>query len=92
MNAKTNKRTTAAHLRRMDLAIRNWQLEGERAAKDGDAELAKTYATDVADLQAIREAYARGEIDSARSMIDSLDTLVRDQIPMQLYYYLFPNR
>jgi len=92
MNRKTNKRTTAARLRRMDLAIRNWQLEGEKAARRGDADLAGTYARDAEDLQAIRDAYARGELDSARSMIDSLDTIVRDQIPMQLYYHLFPNR
>ncbi|HOD84529.1 MAG: hypothetical protein BWX88_05057 [Planctomycetes bacterium ADurb.Bin126] len=92
MNDKTSKRMTAAHLRRLDLAIRNWELLGEQAAGRGDTELASTYAMDAADLKAIRDAYARGDLDSARSMIDSLDTLVRDQIPLQLYYHLFPNR
>ena len=58
MNAKTNKRTMTCYLRRMDLAIANWRLEGERT---GDKELAKRYAADVEDLTAFREAFAAGD-------------------------------
>jgi len=92
MNGKTNKRTMTCYLRRMDLAIGNWQLEGERAAKDGDAELAKQYATDVADLKAFRDAFAAGDFETAGRMADAMDTLVRDQIPLQVYHTVFPNR
>ena len=93
MNAKkTNKRTMQSCLRRMDLAIGNWRLEGERAAKDGDKGLARQYATDVEDLTAFRDAVARGELDAARDAADAMDTIVRDQIPVRLYHNLFPQR
>ena len=92
MNAKKTNRTMKHGLKMMDLAIGNWRLEGERAAKDGDAELAKQYATDVEDLTSFRDAVARGDLDAARRAADAMDTIVRDQIPVRLYYTLFPER
>ncbi len=92
MNSKPNKRTIACYLRRMDLAIGEWRLQGERAAKDGDKELARQYATDVEDLQGLRDAFAAGDLDEARRLADAMDTIVRDQIPLQVYHNLFPER
>jgi hypothetical protein len=93
MNAKkTNKRTLRSYLRRMDLAIAEWQLRGKRVAKEGDAELAEQYATDVADLMAFREAFAAEDFDTAGRLADAMDTIVRDQIPLQVYHTVFPNR
>ena len=89
---KTNKRTLRCYLSRMDLAIRHWQLLGERTAKDGDAELARQYATDAADLTAFRQAFAAEDFDTAGRLADAMDTIVRDQIPLQVYYTVFPNR
>lgn len=92
MNRKTNKtptRTKKNRLASLDLSIRSWAAKAETAP---DAGLADLYRRDAEDLQAIRDAYERGDLDSARSMIDSLDTLVRDQIPVHLYHELFPTR
>jgi hypothetical protein len=90
---KPSSKTTIKHdLKMMDLAIGNWQLEGQRAAKDGDAELARQYAKDVEDLQAFRDAVAQGDFDAAGELADAMDTLLRDQIPVRLYHTVFPNR
>ena len=92
MNSKPNKRTIACYLRRMDLAIGEWRLQGDRAAKGGDRELAKRYAKDVDDLKALREAFAAGDFDEARRLADAMDTIVRDEIPLQIYHTIFPER
>jgi len=92
MSTKKTNKITQHDMRRLDLAIGNWRLEGERAAKDGDKELARQYATDVEDLTAFRDAVARGELDAARDAADAMDTIVRDQIPVRLYHNLFPQR
>lgn len=89
---KSTKRTLQNDLKMMDLNIGLWQLEGQRAGEGGDAELAKQYARDVQDLTAFRDAVARGEIEAARRIADTLDTLVRDQIPVRLYHTIFPER
>jgi len=92
MSTKKTNKITKHDMRRLDLAIGNWRLEGERAAKDGDKGLARQYATDVEDLTAFRDAVARGELDAARDAADAMDTIVRDQIPVRLYHNLFPQR
>jgi hypothetical protein len=89
---KTNKRTLRCYLLRLDLAISEWQLRGKRAAKEGDAELAEQYATDSTDLTAFREAFAAEDFETAGRLADAMDTIVRDQIPLQVYYTVFPNR
>ena len=89
---KTSRRTIRAHLWRMDLAIAEWQGRAEVAAKYRDRELAAEYAADVAELKAFRDAFAAGDIDEARRLADAMDTIVRDQIPVQLYHIIFPER
>ena len=91
MNANAN-RTLKHDLKRMDLAIGNWQLMGQQAAKTGDKELAKQYAADVEDLTAFRDAVARRDLAGARRLADAMDTIVRDQIPLRLYHSIFPER
>jgi len=91
MNANGN-RTRKHDLKRFDLAIGNWRLEGQRAAEDGDKELAKQYAANVKDLVAFRDAVARGDLEEARRLADAIDTIVRDQIPVRLYHNIFPER
>jgi len=92
MSTKNATRTLKHDLKRMDLAIGNWRLEGERAARDGDAELARRYAADVEDLTAFREVVARGDFETAGRLADAMDTIVRDQIPIRLYHTVFPQR
>ncbi len=81
---KSTKRTMKNDLRMMDINIGLWRLQGGQAAQDGDAELAKQYARDGEYLTAFRDAVARGEVDDARRIADTLDALVRDQIPIRL--------
>ena len=51
----------------------------------GDAELAATYAEDAADLRAILRRIEAGELHEAAEVVDCLDALVREQIPIRLY-------
>ena len=93
MNArKPNKRTIACYTRRLDTAIAEWRIYGERAAKDGDKELAEQYAKDVADLTALRDAFAAGDMAEAGRLADAMETIVRDQIPVHVYHTIFPER
>jgi len=91
MNANAN-RALKHDLKRMDLAIGNWQLMGQQATKTGDKELAKQYAADVEDLRAFRDAVARRDFEDARRLADAMDTIVRDQIPLRLYHNILPER
>ena len=86
------KRTIKTDLRMLDLSIRHWRLLGSKDARHGDREMAEQYEADAKDLEAIRDAVAKDDFDSARRLIDALDTIIRDQIPIRLYYTLFPNR
>ena len=86
------KRTLKTDLKMLDLNIRHWRLLGSQDAKVGDREMAEQYEADAKNLEAVRDAVAKEDFDSARSLIDALDTIVRDQIPIRLYYTLFPER
>ena len=56
------------------------------AFHDGDDDyLAEAYAQDAADLQAVRDAVARGELAEAGRLAYDLDTYVRDEIPPRLF-------
>ena len=89
MNAKRTKRPTKHHLSMMDLAIEHWRLLGR---KEADAELARQYEADAQELTAFRDAVAAGEIETAQRLADAMDTIVRDQIPLKLFYTIFPER
>ena len=84
-------RITKRDLRQLDQAIRDQRKNGERAARDGDKELAAQYATDVEDLTYFRNAVARGDYDTARHAAYNMDTCVRDLIPTTLYNRLHPE-
>ena len=90
---KTRKagRITKLDLRRLDQAIQRERRSGERAARGGDKELAQQYATDVEDLTYFRDAVARGDHATARRAAYNMDTIVRDQIPVELYNRLHPE-
>ena len=92
MTRKPNKRTMACYTRRLDLAIAHWDLMGQHAARDGDAEMARQYAADVKELRAFREAFVAQDFTRAGCLADAMDTLLRDQIPLQVYHTVFPNR
>ena len=56
------------------------------AFHDGDDEyLTEAYANDADDLQAVRDAIARGDLAEAGRIAYGLDTYVRDEIPKRLF-------
>ena len=50
-----------------------------------DDYLAEAYERDAEDLQAVRDAAARGELAEAGRIAYGLDTYVRDEIPKRLF-------
>ena len=53
---------------------------------EGDDDyLAEAYERDADDLQAVRDAAARGDLAEAGRLAYHLDTYVRDEIPKRLY-------
>jgi len=56
-----------------------------KAKKDGDYELARTWARDVADLECIYAALQANDYECAMHIADEVDTAVRDEIPNALY-------
>ncbi|MCC6680502.1 MAG: hypothetical protein IT445_06325 [Phycisphaeraceae bacterium] len=66
--------------------ITRWQKLGHECQRSGDIELASLYAEDVQDLQKILNLLGRRDYRAARKAIDDLDTIVRDQIPPDIYY------
>lgn len=56
------------------------------AFHDGDDDyLAEAYERDAEDLQAVRDAAARGDLAEAGRLAYGLDTYVRDEIPKRLF-------
>ncbi len=54
-------------------------------------ELAAGYAEDMADLRTILRLIEIGELHEAAEVVDCLDTVVRDQIPIRLYDAIVPG-
>jgi len=71
-------------LKRLDEEItRNRRMA---AFHEGDDDyLAEAYERDAEDLQAVRDAVARGDLAGAGCLARSLDTYVRDEIPRDLF-------
>jgi hypothetical protein len=70
---------TAKDINSLRKSIRAWKGD------DKDAHMVKVYANDREDLGRLLDAIEDGDIKLARQLADSLDTLVRDQIPTTLY-------
>ena len=78
--------TNAIHrdLQKLDEAIARSRRMA--AFHDGDDDyLAEAYEQDADDLQAVRDAVARGELAEAGRLAYGLDTYVRDEIPARLF-------
>ena len=81
----TAYRYEARDLERFAANIARLIEHGERWAKVGDKEMARTYAKDARDLQAIYDAVEQGDYSKATRLARRLDTVVRDEIPVRLY-------
>ena len=76
--------TIQRDLQKLDKAIARSRRMA--AFHDGDDDyLAEAYAQDAADLQAVHDAVARGELAEAGRLAYDLDTYVRDEIPPRLF-------
>ncbi len=92
----TAKPDPTSQIRRRELeqfrqSIESWERQGKEAGRDGDVELAAGYAEDVADLCAILRLIETGALQEATEVVDRLDALVRDQIPIRLYDAIAPG-
>lgn len=79
------KNKTFKHdLKRFSDAIARWQAHCDKAAKEGDLEMARQYEQDVKDLTDIYNLIADGKYELVFDLAWELDTLVQDQIPRRL--------
>ena len=93
----------ARDLERLAANIAAWKKHGERYAavardpnfrdaRDESRSMAKTYAKDARDLQAIHDAVKEGDYGKAERLARRLDTVVRDEIPVRLYNAITSER
>jgi len=71
-------------LKRFSKAIARWQRFCDKAAREGDLELARQYEQDVKDLTDIYNLIVEGKYGLVFDLAWELDTLVQDQIPRRL--------
>lgn len=75
-------------LKKLEGRIGRRQRYCDHAAQHEDLEAARMYEQDVKDLTDILNRVASGHYKAAWSLIDSLDTAVRDEIPARLYNFI----
>lgn len=79
-----SKTTIQRDLERLDEEIARSRRMA--AFHEGDDDyLAEAYERDAEDLQAVRDAAARGDLAEAGRLAYDLDTYVRDEIPKRLF-------
>ena len=71
-------------MKRFSQAIARWQARCDKAAKEGDLEMARQYEQDVKDLTDIYNFIQEGKYELVFDLAWELDTLVQDQIPRRL--------
>jgi hypothetical protein len=71
-------------MKRFSEAIARWQGLCDKAAKEGDLEMARQYEQDVKDLTDIYNFIQEGKYELVFDLAWELDTLVADQIPRRL--------
>ena len=64
---------------RLDKAINSW------THSENTKDISKVYANDRNDLRHIRSLFRQGKIKECQKAIYHLDTIVRDQIPCDMY-------
>ena len=80
-----NPKIETRDLKQFEKAIEAWAKRGREATAKGNAEMAQVYERDFWSLKAIYNDILAGNYISAGRLANSLDTLVRDQIPTRLY-------
>lgn len=74
--------------KRFIIAVANWQGKCDKAASQGDMELAAQHEQDVKDLTEVFNAIEAEDFEVAFDLAEALDTLIREQIPTRLYNFI----
>jgi len=76
---------TGNELDRFENSIRTWHGDGK------DKKLENVYVSDRAELTLVLKLVSNGKIKAAAKEASRMDTIVRDEIPLSVYYKLFPD-
>lgn len=76
-------------LAKLKTRIADRQKRCQQETKRGDLEMARMYEKDVKDLTDILNFIQAGDFESAWSIIAWVDTVVREEVPVRLYNYIF---
>ena len=77
------KKITAKHIRQFEMAIKKWTLAGTGLAKD--AQMTDLYRQDREALREVLTAIKFGDYQKGGQLACDLDTIVRDQIPCEIW-------
>ena len=75
-------------IEKLQARIADRKTRSEREYKRGDLDMARMYEKDVKDLTDILNFINDGDYESAWSIIDLVDTVVREEIPVRLYNFI----
>lgn len=82
------KKITKSMLKHFELAIRSWECEDTT----GDVAMKKVYAEDRKQLKTILKLMIEGDYVTAKGYASYLDTIVRDQIPNDVWTILMETK
>ena len=92
MKKARTKRSWKHEVNRMDIKIAEQSLLGRQAAQRGNRDPAALYEKDAEELQSFRDALAACDVELARRIADTMETAVRETIPVHVFYNVFPER
>ena len=87
----TTKRMVTRNQATLANNIAKMKREAQESAAGGSYRLAGATYLDVADLLAVAEAIKAEDFDCARRLVCDLESVPRDEIPCELYRWLFKS-
>ena len=87
MNAATYK-AMKKDIQKLQVRIADRQERAEQEYKRKSLDMARMYEKDVKDLTDVLNLINDGDYEEAWSIIDWLDTVVREEIPTRLYNFI----
>ena len=89
---KLSKKIGRCKLDQFRKSIEAWEILGEAASQNGEAELAAILTEDVTDLRNILQLIETGADHQAVEAIYDLGTMASDQIPDAIYNAILPGQ
>jgi soluble cytochrome b562 len=87
LTAEYNQKSLSEMAKQVYQVAKDWQREGDSA----DEDMQGAYDSDAKDLNGIGLLIQTGKLDEARQKVRNLDTIVRDQVPDDVWDFLFPD-